>query len=53
LRLNEIEKTENMIDSKRGFVVLQLLKINLYISPAYPLETFNVDLQKFSPLQSL
>jgi len=42
-----------MIDYKRGFVVLQLLKINLYISPTYPLDTFNVDLEKFSPLRNL
>lgn len=44
LRLTEIETTENMIDYKGGFVVLQLLKINLYVSPAYPFDTFIVDL---------
>jgi len=42
-----------MIDYKRGFVVLKLLQINLYTSPTYPLDNFNVDLEKFSPLRNL
>lgn len=53
MRLTEIETTENTIDYQRGFVVLQLLKNNLYISAAYPLDTFDVDLEKFSPLRNL
>lgn len=53
MRLTEIETTEDMIDYQRGFVVLQPLKHNLYVSAAYPLDTFKVDLEKFSPLRNL